>query len=219
MPDDYIIELGDDTEGHVKKLRFVPEGDQEWLDRILAQKPGSAEVSIRLADEDDADTEGHGQGTGNRFRVIVESDDDTEGHAISIHVPSREDADAFRKRLLVTGVLVGSVALGAGAGIGLSSFSANDAGSAGAAAVSGAEGSAWTADERAGLAAAAATEAGSGSAWTADERAGLSAAAATEAGSGSAWTADERAGLGAAAAGGEEESTDDAETSGGLQPR
>ncbi len=218
MPDDYIIELGDDTEGHAKKLRFVPEGDQEWLDRILAQKPGSAEVSIRLADEDDADTEGHGQGTGNRFRVIVESDDDTEGHAISIHVPSREDADAFRKRLLVTGVLVGSVALGAGAGIGLSSFSANDAGSAGAAAVSGAEGSAWTADERAGLAAAA-TEAGSGSAWTADERAGLSAAAATEAGSGSAWTADERAGLGAAAAGGEEESTDDAETSGGLQPR
>jgi hypothetical protein len=186
MADDYTISLEDEAEGH-SRFRFVPEDGDDWLDRILERKPGSAAVKVRLAGDGEDDTEGHGVST--RMRVIVDADDDTEGHAISIHFPTLDDADAFRRRMLATGVLVGSIALGAGAGIGLSSMASNDAGTAGAAS-STATGSAWTQDERAGMGAAAASSA-TGSAWTQDERAGLGAAAASS-DTGSAWTQDER---------------------------
>ncbi len=219
MAEDYTIELGDDTEGHKKFFRFAPEGDDEWLDRILDLKPGSAEIRLRAAGEDEDDTEGHRGRSSLALRVIVESgDDDTEGHAISIHFPSKDEADAFRKRLLVTGVLVGSVALGAGAGIGLSSLAGDDAGTAGAA-QSTTTGSAWTQDERAGLGAAAASTT-TGSAWTQDERVGLdAAAAASSTTTGSAWTQDERPGAAGAASEASESDADDAAPLGGIQPR
>jgi hypothetical protein len=94
-------------------------GDEEWLDEALRRKPGSARVRIRPSDEDDA--EGHGAATRRTVTVLVETDDDTEGHAISLHFPSAQEAEAFRKRLLVTGVLVGAVALGAAGGYALTS--------------------------------------------------------------------------------------------------
>ena len=123
MSDPYTIELGDSNVA----LPFVPEGDDRWLERIRERKPGSTAVRIRAADDEADDTEGHLAGL--RMRVIVETDDDTEGHAVSIHFPTRDEADALRRRLVVGGVLAGSVALGVAGGMGLSALSADNASS------------------------------------------------------------------------------------------
>ncbi len=151
-----VIELGDDQRGVVEGT------DTEWLREKLGQQPGP--MRLRLRDADD-DTEGHGRGAGLGVRVIADGDDDTEGHAISIHFPSRADADSFRKRLLVTGVLAGTVALGAAGGIGLANMSSDQGASAGAVQTT-VTGSDWSLAERR-AARAAVTP---GSAWTADER-------------------------------------------------
>lgn len=152
----FVIELGDDQ-------RAVVEGsDTAWLREKLGQQPGPMRIRVRYGDDD---TEGHGLGAGVGVRVIADGDDDTEGHAISIHFPSRADADSFRKRMLITGVLAGTVALGAAGGIGLANMSSDQAANAGAA-QSAVTGSDWSQSERR----AAATEVVPGSAWTADER-------------------------------------------------
>ena len=152
----FVIELGDDQ-------RAVVEGnDTAWLREKLGQQPGPMRLQLRYSDDD---TEGHGFRTGLGVRVIAEGDDDTEGHAISIHFPSRADADSFRKRLLVTGVLAGTVALGAAGGMGLANMSSDQAGSAGAVQTT-VSGSDWSQAERR----AAPAEVVPGSAWTADER-------------------------------------------------
>ena len=131
---------------------IVQPDDRDWLDSKLRREPGSTRLSVS---PDDLDTEGHGRAGGTAVRVIVADDDDTEGHALSIHFPSTAEADAFRKRLMVAGVLAGTVALGAAGGMGLANLSNSDAG-AGAVIETGVTGSAWTQDERPGTAAAAA---------------------------------------------------------------
>jgi len=113
----YVIDLGADGRG------FVDVKDAPWLKDQL-REPGSTRIRIRATEP--ADTEGHGAAS-TRMRVLIESEDDTEGHAIAIHFPTREEADAFRRRLLLTGVLAGSVALGAAGGIGLANLAQDDA--------------------------------------------------------------------------------------------
>ena len=103
-----------DDEGTIQII-----GDDKWLDEARRRKPGPTSVRIRSADEGDA--EGHAAATRRMVTVLVETDDDTEGHAISLHFPSTQEAEAFRKRLLLTGMLVGTVALGAAGGYALSS--------------------------------------------------------------------------------------------------
>jgi hypothetical protein len=105
------------------------EPDPDWLEDKL-RRDGSTRVRI-IADED-SDTEGHG--TAVLVRAIVSDGLDTEGHAISLHFPSAEEAGAFRRRLMLTGALAGTLALGAAGGYALSSIQSApadaDAGSA-----------------------------------------------------------------------------------------
>lgn len=122
----YVIELG--TDGRA----IVDADDAPWLDEMIRRESGPARLRFRA---DDQDTEGHGA-TGSRVTVLVGDEDDTEGHAIALHFPTVSEADAFRRRLMLTGVLVGTVALGAASGVGLANLS-NDAGTAGAAAQTG----------------------------------------------------------------------------------
>jgi len=200
MTDQFVIDLGNDQ-------RAVLEPDDAiWLQEKLRREPGSTRLDVRY---DDADTEGHGPG-GTQIRVIADSDDDTEGHAIALNFPTREEADAFRKRLMLTGVLAGTIVLGAAGGVGLANMS-SDAATLGAAstAVSGSD---WSQVER-----PAAVDAGtSGSAWTVDERpdyAALSAAGATGATDEAAVT--DRADYAALSAAGDEgSSSDDADANG-----
>ncbi|MGH2416802.1 MAG: hypothetical protein ACRDFY_00575 [Candidatus Limnocylindria bacterium] len=106
--------------------------DDDWLDETIRREPGPASLRLRLADVDDA--EGHLAAVRRHVTVLVETDDDTEGHAISLHFPSAQEAEAFRKRLLITGVLAGTVALGAAGGYALSSVQPDAAGTAAGAA-------------------------------------------------------------------------------------
>jgi len=205
----FIIDLGNEQRA------VVEPDDAAWLQEKLRREPGSTRVELRY---DDNDVEGHG-GSNPRYKVILAGDDDTEGHAMTLNFPTREEAEAFRKRLMLAGVLAGTIVLGAAGGIGLANMS-NDAGTlgAGSTAVSGSE---WTQVERPAQAEAATA----GSAWTVDERPGTAvagaASAASATGTGSAWTTDERPAAAAAATDDEgSASTDaDAPTLGGPTPR
>lgn len=117
----------------------VEAADAAWLEELLCRQPNSTRLRIRY---DDADTEGHAFAP-TTIRVIADGDD-TEGHALALHFPSLEEADAFRMRLLTTGVLVATVALGATAGIGLGAMAG--AGAAGDAAPIVTDVGAWSDD-------------------------------------------------------------------------
>jgi hypothetical protein len=151
----FTIDLGD-------QQAVLVTDDDAWLREKLRQEPGATRIRVRY-DEDEV--EGHRYGAGLGVRVIAD-DLDTEGHAIALHFPSREEADAFRKRLMLTGVLAGTVALGTAAGIGLANMSSPDAGTSGAVTQSTVSGSDWSQVERP----PAAIDVTPGSAWTPDER-------------------------------------------------
>jgi hypothetical protein len=71
-------------------------------------------VSVRIAPPDEADVEGHAFSATLKsvwLRVNLD-DDDTEGHAISVHFPTVDEAEKFRKRLMAAGLLTGAVVLG-----------------------------------------------------------------------------------------------------------
>jgi len=107
-----------DTEGHAVECQPATPEDQEWLAERINRQP-AGRVTVRLDDEQDVS--GHlAFEDPTLVRVMVQDDDDldTEGHAITIRLPSAGDADAFRRRLLLTGVLVGTIVLG-GAGAAL----------------------------------------------------------------------------------------------------
>jgi hypothetical protein len=162
MTDQEVLIDLDDVEGHAG-LRITD--DSGWLNERLGRDPEARRITLKAVDDD---VEGHAMGTSVSLRVFGD-DDDTEGHAISVHFPTRDDADAFRRRLLVTGVLAGTIAVGAVAGVGLANLPADDAGT-GSAAVSGATtGSDWTQVERP-LAAGAVLEEAAGMEWTQMER-------------------------------------------------
>jgi hypothetical protein len=163
---DLVIELEpDDTQGHAT-LRVTD--DDGWLKDRLGGDSAGTRVTLKAIDDD---VEGHAMGSSVTLRAF-EDDDDTEGHAISVHFPSRTEADAFRRRLMITGVLAGTIAVGAAAGIGLSNLQDQGADStavtAGAAAGAGMD---WSQVERPD---AATTGAGSaaGMDWSQVERPG-----------------------------------------------
>ena len=114
----YVIELGSGDRA------IVDADDTGWLEEKLRREPGK---TFRFL-PDDNDTEGHWRG-GPHVRVMIDDEDEVEGHALSIHFPTVAEADAFRRRLMLTGVLVGTVAIGTAAGVGLSALQSTDTGS------------------------------------------------------------------------------------------
>lgn len=110
--DQLTVDFGD-TQGHA----YVAPEDAQRILEALSQKPEGDRLGIRFSLGEDDDVEGHLQ---SRFVTVLAGpiDDDTEGHAISLHFPTTHDADAFRRRLLATGVITGALIIG-GVGIAL----------------------------------------------------------------------------------------------------
>ena len=110
--DQLTVDFGD-TQGHA----YVAPEDARRILEALGNKPDGDRLGIRFSLGDDDDVEGHSQ---TRFVTVLAGplDDDTEGHAISLHFPTTHDADAFRRRLLATGVITGALIIG-GVGIAL----------------------------------------------------------------------------------------------------
>ena len=108
---------GPDTAGHTIECQPATPEDQKWFEEHIQRQP-AGRVLVRLDDEQDVS--GHmAIDDPTLIRIVIHDDElDTEGHAISIRLPSVEEADAFRRRLLLTSVLVGTVVLG-GAGAAL----------------------------------------------------------------------------------------------------
>ena len=122
-----LIELEpDDTQGPAR-LRVTD--DEGWLKERLARDPRSNRFALKAIE---GDVEGHAMSSTVALRAF-DDEDDTEGHAISVHFPSRDEAEAFRRRLMVTGVLAGTIALGAAGGIGLANLADSPDAASGAA--------------------------------------------------------------------------------------
>jgi hypothetical protein len=111
--------------------------DPEWIRQQLERGSGDPHVVLRPI-EDDLDSEGHAMESVLRVQAFGDGED-TEGHAISIQFPSREEAAAFRRRLVLAGALTGTLVLGAAGGFGLANV-VDGATGGGGATVSGAQG-------------------------------------------------------------------------------
>jgi hypothetical protein len=163
MADGYVLRL-ESAEAGGEAIGFVPEDRQ-----LLEVMKRRGETKVRVAPKDEDDTEGHALGTTVNVRAILD-DDDTEGHAISLHFPTRKEADAFRRRLLAAGALTGAIAIGTVGAVGLANLPAGE----------GAAGSGQTAVTQAGPMdvheapafgiGAASGAAGEGMDWTQPER-------------------------------------------------
>ncbi len=78
--------------------------------RDLDAGPTWAKNSVRIT-LDESDTSGHALDA-KAVAVSLRFDDDVEGHALSLHFPTAEKADEFRKRLIATGVVAGALVVG-----------------------------------------------------------------------------------------------------------
>jgi len=63
---------------------------------------------------DEGDTSGHWAAQSD-LTVSLLFEDDVEGHALSLHFPSAQKADEFRKRLLAGGIVAGALIVGVSA--------------------------------------------------------------------------------------------------------
>ena len=78
--------------------------------RDLDAGPTWAKNRVRIT-LDEGDTSGHSLDAA-AVSVSLRFDDDVEGHALSLHFPTAEKADEFRKRLVATGVVAGALIVG-----------------------------------------------------------------------------------------------------------
>lgn len=88
--------------------------------RALLESRGDSPTAVKLAPAPGADVEGHAELQSLALTLHLD-EDDTEGHAISVHFPTAADASRFRRNLIATGVLTGSVILGTAGAIAITS--------------------------------------------------------------------------------------------------
>jgi hypothetical protein len=84
----------------------VAEGRLRDLDAGPTWAKNRVQISL-----DEGDTSGHALDA-TAVSVNLRFDDDVEGHALSLHFPTAEKADEFRKRLIATGVVAGALVVG-----------------------------------------------------------------------------------------------------------
>ena len=131
------LRLDDDTEGHVSRILFTDPSDEDrFLDALKQRRDEPGSMRVTIAPSDEGDTEGHTALRDTAVRILLDDEDDTEGHAISLHFPTIEEAGAFRRRLLATGLIVGTVTLGALSATNLPAFQVSTDTGAGGSAVS-----------------------------------------------------------------------------------
>ena len=99
---------GDDTQAHAAA---ITSDDEAWVKELSASgKP------VRIRIPADLDTEGHE--VSSVLTVLVGGDDDdVEGHALSLHFPSVQEANDFRRNLIAAGLITATLAVGAAGGM------------------------------------------------------------------------------------------------------
>jgi len=81
--------------------------------RRIDAGPTWAKHRVRIV-LDEGDTSGHWAAQSD-LTVSLLFEDDVEGHALSLHFPSAQKADEFRKRLLAGGIVAGALIVGVSA--------------------------------------------------------------------------------------------------------
>jgi hypothetical protein len=115
---------GDDTQGHSSAIEWTSD-DEAWIKEL-----SESEKRVRIRIPAEGDTEGHAASAPATVSVVVAADDDdTEGHAISLHFPSAQEANDFRRKLVATGLITATIAIGVVGGAALASSAAGDLGS------------------------------------------------------------------------------------------
>jgi hypothetical protein len=79
--------------------------------RDIDAGPTWAKSKVVISIDDSSDTSGHALDA-TAVAVSLRFDDDVEGHALSLHFPTAEKAEEFRKRLIATGVVAGALVVG-----------------------------------------------------------------------------------------------------------
>lgn len=104
-----------------------PDPTVEERFRSMLRSGDDEAVSVRITAPDESDVEGHAYTATPKsvwINVGLGDEDDTEGHAISVHFPTAQEADLFRKRLMAAGLLTGAVVLGSVGAIAVSNLPA-----------------------------------------------------------------------------------------------
>ena len=104
-------------------VAFASADDARALRALLEGREGQTiaiTLTIPTDTDTDADVEGHAALQSVALTLHLD-EDDTEGHAISVHFPTRDDAARFRRNLLLTGALAGSIVLGSAGAVVISS--------------------------------------------------------------------------------------------------
>lgn len=111
--DQLLVDFGE-VQGHAS----VERSDAQPFIDLLKRSPDTDRIAIRLAPIDDADdVEGHAQSTSVTV-LAGPADDDVEGHSISLHFPTAQEANTFRRNLMAAGALTGAIVI-SGAAIAL----------------------------------------------------------------------------------------------------
>ena len=114
---------GDDTKAHAAAIAAA---DEAWVKELT--ESGKA---VRIRIPADADVEGHESSSVLTVLVGGDDDDDVEGHALSLHFPSVQEANDFRRNLLAAGLITATLAVGAAGGMAVGNavtgIDANDA--------------------------------------------------------------------------------------------
>lgn len=111
--DQLLVDFGE-VQGHA----YVEQSDAQPFIDLLKRGPGNNRIAIRLSAIDDADdVEGHAQST-NVTVLAGSAGDDVEGHSISLHFPTAQEANTFRRNLMAAGALTGAIVI-SGAAIAL----------------------------------------------------------------------------------------------------
>src|SRR5438034_1062900 len=108
--DQFIVDLDDGQQAVIAEAAEA----RRFLRARLAEGDN---LRTRIALRSSGDVEGHAA-SGDTVAVTLEVEGDTEGHALSLRFPTPQAARDFEKRMLATGLLVGTIAVGA-IGIGL----------------------------------------------------------------------------------------------------
>lgn len=112
-------------------ISFPDQKTEERLRARLKSGEGKA-LSVRIAAAERSDVEGHALDAKSVWLNLQLEGDDTEGHAINVHFPTADDAEKFRRNLLLAGVLAGTIVIGSAGAISLTSNSVPQDVSAGA---------------------------------------------------------------------------------------
>lgn len=97
--------------GPTGTVEFSAAEDARVLRGFLDSRAGQPlPITLAIPADADTDVEGHAESPSVALTLIL--DDDTAGHAINVQFPTAADAAKFRRNLIISGALAGSIVLG-----------------------------------------------------------------------------------------------------------